>query len=327
MPDSNDHRPTLPVLDLSTYFAGDGDEAAAQLRHLQEGVGYYALTNHGVSADLFARALAQIKAFHALPLDQKMALKVDAIDTGYVPIASSVYVTSPLNENTEADLNENFRLVRERPADHPSIAAKRRFTGPNKWPSETVLPDFKSTMLEYYGALEELGRSLLPLYAKALELPADFFEADFDDPTWMTRNIRYPASKPRQNQFAAAPHRDHSFLSFLPMSDIPGLEFQTHDGQWIAPPFRDDAILVNAGEFMERWSNGRFIATPHRVLAPPRERHMMVFFFNPRWDVMSTALPSCVGPSYPTPAEPIAFLDHLCNYIDRNYAGLDKSPA
>lgn len=321
---------SLPTLDLGPFLAGEVGAAqrlAPVLRQIQEEVGYYAVINHGIPSDLFANALEQVTAFHALPLEEKMILKADARDTGYVPFKSSVYVTSPLNNNTEADLNENLRLVRERPDDHPSIRAGRRFSGPNKWPSENLLPEFRSVILAYYDALEGLAGAMLPLYALALDLPANFFDADFDDPTWMTRNIHYPAVAPTENQFAAAPHRDHSFLSFLPMSEIPGLEFQDADGNWIAPTFRDDAILINAGEFMHLWTNGRFIATPHRVLAPPRERHMMVFFYNPRWDVMSTGLPSCVGPDNPARYKPIQFLDHLCNYVDQNYPGLASHEA
>jgi isopenicillin N synthase-like dioxygenase len=182
------------------------------------------------------------------------------------------------------------------------------------------LPDFKARILRYYEAAENLGRVLLPLYAGALRLEQDFFTPYFDDPTWLTRNVHYPPDTPDENQFAASPHRDHSFLTILPMSPISGLQFQTPGGDWMAPEYLENAIVVNSGEFMENWTNGRFLASPHRVLAPGQDRYIITFFFNPRWDVMSDPLPGCVTPERPAAFTPIRFLDHLCNYVDGNYA-------
>jgi isopenicillin N synthase-like dioxygenase len=41
------------------------------------------------------------------------------------------------------------------------------------------------------------------------------------------------------------------------------------------------AIIVNSGEWLTHLSNGRFVATPHRVTAPPCERISLPLFFNP----------------------------------------------
>ena len=315
----------MPVIDLAPYFRseeGAGESIANHLREIQQEIGYYCIINHGIGAQLISDAIGQVRLFYGLALEERMKLRVGAASTGYVPLKSSVYVTSPLNDNDQAkrDLNENFRIVRERPADHPSILAGRRFTGPNKWPPEALLPDFKARMLAYYEAAENLGRALLPLYAVALGLAEDYFEPYFLDPTWLTRNVHYPPNAPEDNQFAASPHRDHSFLSILPMSPISGLQFQTPGGDWMAPEYLENALVVNSGEFMENWTNGRFIATPHRVLAPGRDRYIIAFFFNPDWDVVSDPLPGCVPPERPAAHRPIRFLDHLCNYVDGNYA-------
>jgi len=315
----------MPVIDLAPYLRGQpgaGAAIAAQLRVIQEDIGYYCVINHGIGAEVISNAIGQVRQFYDLALEERMKLSVDERSTGYVPLKSSVYVTSPLGDNDAAirDLNENFRLVRERPLDHPSIQAGRRFTGPNKWPPVALLPDFKARMLSYYGAAEILGRALLPLYAGALGLADNYFDPYFDDPTWLTRNVHYPPDAPKENQFAASPHRDHSFLTILPMSPISGLQFQTAGGEWMAPEYLENAIVVNSGEFMENWTNGRFIASPHRVLAPGQDRYIIAFFFNPTWDVVSNPLPGCVTPDRPAQFTPIRFLDHLCNYVDGNYA-------
>ena len=172
------NRDEIPIIDLGPYFNGIAEAAeqtAARLRWVQEEIGFYYLINHGISGNLIRRALEQVQLLHNLPIEKKLELKVDDKSTGYVPIKSTVYVSSTVNTNTKKDLNANFRIVRERPIDHPSVKAGRRFTGPNKWPNTMLLPDFKTIMLEYLNAMETLAHSLLPLYALALELEPDYF--------------------------------------------------------------------------------------------------------------------------------------------------------
>ena len=316
------NRDEIPIIDLGPYFNGTAEAAeqtAAKLRWVQEEIGFYYLINHGIAANLIQKALEQVRLLHDLPIERKLDLKVDSRTTGYVPIRSTVYVSSNVNNNTKKDLNANFRIVRERPIDHPSIKAGRRFTGPNKWPNTELLPDFKTNMLEYLNAMETLAHSLLPLYALALELEPDYFDEYFTDPTWLTRNVHYPTEIPEENQFGISPHRDHGFITLIPVSEVPGLEVRSEDNHWIAANYVENALIVNSGEFMTKWTNGRFIATPHRVLSPVKDRYISAFFYNPNWDVKSDPLPGCIGPDNPPLFKPTRFLDHLCEYVDRNY--------
>ena len=314
----------------------EGDEVAqisvaADLRWIQEKIGFYYIINHGVASDLINEAVGQVQALHSLPMEEKLKLKVDANTTGYIPIKSTMYVTTDVGKNDQYDLNENYRIVRERSSDHPSILAGRRFSGPNKWPSLKLLPDFKNIMLKYYSAMEKLGHLMLPLYARALDLPANYFNKYFTDPMWFTRNVHYPAMQPETGQFGISPHTDHGFITLLPLSKVPGLEVKTQDGKWISGDYVKDAIVVNSGDFMKKWTNGRFIATPHRVQPPKKERYISAFFFNPNWDVISSPLPSCVNKQMSKIYNITNFYDHLCNYVDSNYTqssgGHAKDPA
>jgi len=271
----------IPILDLSKFLEGDEVaqiSVAADLRWIQEKIGFYYIINHGVASDLINAAVGQVQALHSLPMEEKLKVKVDKDTTGYIPIKSTMYVTTDAGKNDNYDLNENYRIVRERKIDHPSILAGRRFSGPNKWPNSDLLPDFKNIMLKYYSAMESLGRNMLPLYARALDLAPDYLNGFFTDPMWFTRNVHYPAMKAEENQFGISPHSDHGFITLLPVSKVPGLEVKTQDGNWISGDYVEDAIIVNSGDFMKKWTNGRFIATPHRVLPPRKDRYISVFF-------------------------------------------------
>ncbi len=314
----------IPILDFGPYLAGeDGalEALAAELRHAQENVGFYFATNHNVPRPLIQRTHKNLIRFFDLPDAEKRKHE------NYVPPGSTIYVSSTVNENTKPDLNEMLRIVRERPADHPGVEANLiPYFGPNQWPDETLLPGWKAEMLEYYDAMEELGYKLLPLYARALDLPADYFDGMFDDPLWTTRNQHYPAVESEDNQFGIAPHRDHGFITLLPVTDTPGLQIQTQSGRWLPANTIEGAIIVNTGEFLNRWTNGRFMATPHRVIPPKKDRYSLAFFFSPSWDTLADPMPTCVSPDNPPKYKPVRFLDYRDWYVNQNYLDeLEKS--
>jgi isopenicillin N synthase-like dioxygenase len=65
--------------------------------------------------------------------------------------------------------------------------------------------------------------------------------------------------------------------------------------------------LVNVGDLMERWSNGRWRSTVHRVVAPPGAglegvcpaRYSVPFFATADPDTVIEALPGCWGEGNP----------------------------
>ena len=311
----------IPVLDLEPFLAGEAGAAerlASELRFTQENIGFYFVINHGVDMALIRNGYDQLAKFFALPMEEKLKLRASRTRAGYVPPKSVVYVTSPINKNTKPDLNEVLRYVNERPLDHPGLKAGRRFHGPNPWPKS--LPGFRETIKACHEELASLGRRLLPLYAMALDKPANYFTPFFEDPLWTTRNSHYPVGEAEENQFGIAPHQDAGFMTLLPLSDVPGLEIRTRAGNWInADHMKGDAIIVNTGEFLNRWTNGRFLASPHRVRPPKSDRYSMALFFNPSPDTIAAPLDTCVSDEYPAAFEPISLYDYVCWYVDRNY--------
>ena len=313
----------IPILDLGPYLAGEAEALetlAGQLRHAQEHIGFYFTVNHGIPRGLIQQAYTELRRFFALPQDEKLKIKLNAQRAGYVPAKASVYVTSTVNQNTQPDLNEVILNFRERSAEHPEATAGRSFLGPNQWPDEDILPGFRANLTAYYDAIEGLGYKMLAVYARAPDLPADYFDRFFTDPMWTTRNAFYPGSPvAADNQFGISPHRDHGFITFLPLSDEPGLQIQTPHGEWIPAEQVEDAIIVNTGEFMNRWTNGRFIATPHRVVPPRNDRYSIAFFFNPTWDTEAVPLETCVSDDNPARFDPINIHDYLDWYINENF--------
>ena len=310
----------IPQLDLGPYLAGsvaEREALARELRRIQENIGFYVVVNHGVAREPILEAYAALREFFALPLQEKLGIRINEKSVGYIPVRSTVYVTSKINRNTRPDLNETITIARERPDDDPDILSGLRFVGPNQWPA--ALPGFRDAMIAYQEAMSALGYAMLPLYARALDLPADYFAPHFTRPTWWIRNTYYAAMEPENNQFGISPHSDHGFITLLPMSEVSGLEILSPAGEWIPAAPVEDGIIVNTGEFLNRWSNGRFMATPHRVVAPDKDRYSMAMFFNPNPETLADPLPSCVTKEHPAAYEPVSLIDYMSWYIDSNY--------
>jgi isopenicillin N synthase-like dioxygenase len=314
---------TIPILDLGPYLAGEpGAERrlAEQLRRACEEIGFYFIVNHGVPQRLIDRAFAETARFHAEPLAEKTKLLINDHMIGYLPLGYSTFRSSTVNRNTKHDLNEALFVRRDRTQDDPDVVSGKRWRGLNQWPA--ALPGFRETMVEYFRTMEALGQKLLPLYALALDLPRDYFLPLFDGAHINLRLSHYPANAAAEdNQFGIAPHADAGFLTMLPQSEVPGLEIRTTAGSWLAAPSLPGSYLVNTGDTLNRWTNGRFLSTPHRASnTSRRERYAMPFFYDPNTDVMIECLPTCQGPGNPPRYKPQTYGDFYAWFTRKNYA-------
>ena len=82
-------------------------------------------------------------------------------------------------------------------------------------------------------------------------------------------------------------HRDLSTVTLLAQDALGGLEvFDAVDEKYIPVPVLEDALLLNAGTFLEKWTSGLIEATMHRVrvLDGSPDRCSVVFFCFPNYD-------------------------------------------
>lgn len=317
----------VPVLDLAAYRAGTAgalDALAAELRHAQENVGFYVIINHGVPQSRIVAAFESARRFHALPLEAKLALRANEHNIGYLPFKGSTTRSSRVNVNTKPNLNEALFVKRDLAPDHPDVLAGKRYKAPNQWPDEAALPGFRADVVAYCDALEVLAKSLIPVYARALDLPADWFGTAFDMPMYTLRMTHYPPvpqTEIEDNQFAIAPHTDSGFLTLLAQSDIPGLTIRLPDGTWVEPPMIPGSFVVNTGDLAHRWTNERFLSTPHRVIhRTPTDRYAVPFFFDCSYDHVMECIPTCMGSGNPPKYPPTTYPEYQLWFGSQNYA-------
>jgi isopenicillin N synthase-like dioxygenase len=83
---------------------------------------------------------------------------------------------------------------------------------------------------------------------------------------------------------------------------------------------------MNAGDILERWSNGIFPATPHRVLPQHKqERYALVYFFDPFVNTMVEPLATCVSKERPSKYGEVKYIDYMMHRLTTNYAHYNKA--
>ena len=312
----------IPVLDLGPYLAGEPgarERLGGELRSALTEIGFYYIANHGVPQSLIDDCYEAAARFHAQPMDAKMAVRIDRHNVGYLPLRGDTLRTSTVQTVTRANFNEAFFVARDLPDDHPDVVADRRFRGANRWPAG--LPGFRETVVAYCDRLEQLVHRLMPLYASALELPADWFDAPFRDLQYKLRMTHYPPQDvPADDEFGIAPHTDTSFLTLVAPNAVPGLAIRRRGGAWMDAPAIPGAFVVNGGQLMLRWTNDRFLATPHRAInRSGGERYALAFFCDARIDWPIAAVPTTVGPDRPPHYPTTWYTDYMLQYQKRTY--------
>ncbi|MCP3689431.1 MAG: isopenicillin N synthase family oxygenase [Gammaproteobacteria bacterium] len=69
-----------------------------------------------------------------------------------------------------------------------------------------------------------------------------------------------------------------------------GLQVENPHGEWIQAPPVADTLIVNVGDWLERWTDGAFRSTSHRVInSSSRKRLSLVLAFDPDPETMIDA--------------------------------------
>ena len=321
----------IPILDLAPYFAGETGALpalGAQLRRAFTEVGFYFIRGHGVPQAMVDTGFEAAARFHAQPLEAKLAMPFNRDNIGYLPMRGNTSRMNAVEGIKKPNANEAVFFKRELPPDHPDVLAGKRFRGVNRWPMD--LPGFREAALAYAGAMEALGRRLVPIYAVALGMPADWFADKFREPMFTLRMTHYPQQEPTApaDEWGLAPHADTSFMTILAQNKVPGLSLRLPDGRWIDAPAPEGAFLVNGGMMLRRWTNHVFLATPHRVTnRSGQERYAIPFFMDCSYDAVMAPIPTCVTPDNPPRYPPFTYPAFMGEYSGANYGQRGQAAA
>ena len=310
----------IPVVDIGGRHNSEGRRALArQFQEIARGRGFLYLSNHGVPEGLISSAFEAARRFHALPMDQKMALKQNKAHRGYQPPASVTLASSAkFAPATKPSQRSTFVIRHE--IETKDLDPTLPLQGPNQWPAD---PRIRKAATEYRDAITALGVSMLPVFALAVGEKEDFFRPFFDPPTTTLLLAHYPASLAQgPDEFGSAPHTDYGFSTFLAQDDVGGLQVQREDGSWIDVTPIPGTFVFNIGDMMARWTNEQFRSTRHRVINKDtsRDRYSIPIFFDPNLKAKIETLSNFVSPEHPSQFEPVRFGDYYAIRLNSNYA-------
>ena len=278
---------------IPTIHLDDPDKTltVTKLRSACVDVGFFYLEGHGIPEVFLNEVMVQSKALFDLPLEEKFKLQDCALNRGYTAMEEETL--DPAHQ-TKGDTKEGFYIGKDVPVEESDLA---KLSGPNQWPTESC-PDFKATMTSYQEQVSHVGLRLVQLLALAIGLDDEhYFDEYFADPIVTLRLLHYAKerSHPEEGVFACGAHSDYGMLTFLLTDDTPGLEiYDANTQDWKGVPPKPFAFVVNLGDMLERWTNGKFRSTLHRVLtAGDKERYSVPVFYDPHFDTVVKVLDVC----------------------------------
>jgi len=305
----------LPIIDIAAPGA-----AAALGRALEE-IGFAYIAGHGVPQPVIDGAFAASRAFHASPDAQKRSLAINEWHRGFMAMATSTVVTSSVAKVTRPNLSESLMIMHDVAPDE----AGPPLQGPNQWPS--WLPDFRLAIDAYRVEVERVSRRIIRLITVALGLEETALDRYFARPTTFLRLLRYPPHpvEPGDDQFGSAPHTDYGIITLLAQDESGGLQVRRRGIKgtrgWIDATPLPGTFVLNVADMLARWTNGRFVSTPHRVINNRTgvDRFSLPFFFDSDMDAVIECLPNCTRPGNPAKYAPVRYGDYLMDRLNKNY--------
>ncbi|MEU4997377.1 2-oxoglutarate and iron-dependent oxygenase domain-containing protein [Streptomyces sp. NPDC021622] len=295
--------PRIPTIDLRPWLTGGPADRAAVARTVDRALrtaGFLLVTGHGVDPALRTRIRAAARAFFTLPAPVKERYAAKVGGRGWLGPGAEANAYSEGTE-TPPDLKESLTFATDRPFDDPAVNAE--WYEPNVWPAEAA--GLKALCADYLSRMEELTNRLLTLLGEALGEEPDFFTRHMSHPTYGFNINWYPGTDvvgtPRPGQFRIGPHTDFGTVTVLDrQSGKGGLQVFTDAGGWADAPYDPDALTVNIGDLMARWTGDRWRSGRHRVLPPPadapaEELMSLVYFGECTPGTLVESVPAPVG--------------------------------
>jgi isopenicillin N synthase-like dioxygenase len=302
---------TIPVVDLDDFVNGSPEQKSAFVQKLgqaYEDVGFVAVKNHGIPAELIADLYKYVQQFFSLPSDRKKKFENPELagQRGYTSFGKE-----HAKGSDAPDLKEFFQYGQVIPEDHQLKS---------EYPDNVIvddIPGFNETFFKAYRAFEKSGKSLLRAIALYLDLEENYFDDFVEEGNSIVRAIHYPpiTSEPK-SAIRAEQHEDINLITLLVGASADGLQILTKNNEWIGVTSLPDQIVVNVGDMLQRLTNNKLKSTTHRVVNPPRElwhtsRFSIPFFLHPKSAMSLAALESCVDETHEKVYEDITAGEYL----------------
>jgi isopenicillin N synthase-like dioxygenase len=306
----------IPVIDIGSLYDGSlarYRNVADEFLAAAQSVGFFYVKNHSVSKTLIEDAFAVSGDFFSRATEDKERIRVTDRHRGFLSVGQA-----KMQGSATKDLKESFIWGREFSSDALTLLADNPLVGSNQWPQ--FVPRMPQVLNAYFERCVDLGQSLLRVFAVALDADPEYFADSFDCTISRGSTLYYPPQPPQlgDKQFGVAPHTDYGCLTLLYQDQVGGLQVLGTQGNWIGASPIQDTFVVNVGDLLARWSNGRFRSTPHRVINESgRTRQSLAVFVDPNF---STPIIPVVKRGETPRYEPTTCGSHILSRFDKSFS-------
>lgn len=274
----------IPIIDLEDAFDAQKRKVFLEkVRNALINVGFLLITNFervGPSQRDFEDIKSQAIEFFSLP--DSIKKKCEMINSphflGYTRLANEI-------TGGKIDWREQIDLATELFPPGKNEPLYKQIEGPNLWPDENSMPNFRPVVTSYIEKMTLLSKSFRGIVCEAIGLSPNDLDSYFkENQQCKMKLISYPEEgyseksspehiKKEQGQGVGA-HRDSDFFTFIyQASEHKGcLQVQNFKGEWIPIDNVPGSLVVAVGQTLEAITDGVCKATIHKVVSPSAGR-------------------------------------------------------
>jgi isopenicillin N synthase-like dioxygenase len=323
---------SLPVVDISPFLSTSSttleqrNECAKSISTACRDSGFFYLTNHGIPPERTNEILHLARTFFLEASEEEkmsIARKNPGVENG-----DGARGWQRVGENVtqgRRDWHEGLDLYQE---DNHGEPPYDTLMGRNLWPKTPA--QLRERYDGYISDMLSLGTAVVRAMGYALDpKDEDMFVRATRHSFWVMRLIGYPPlpSDPaidNEAGISCGEHTDYGCVTLLLADSTKGaLQVQHKSGQWIDADPMPGAFVVNIGDMIERWTNGLWKSTNHRVIHKGEQwRFSVPFFFEPDFEARIAPLGTCLRDTGGVAKyEEVVYGDFLRSKVEGNFDG------
>lgn len=322
----------LPIIDIQPFIEGSARlNVANQVIEACKEIGFLIIKGHQIDETVIKHAFNASKKFFDLPqnVKNKWHPKEPSLQRGYHAFATRG-LSYTLGEETPPDLRETYFMgpIDDHSKHFQNVITARKAYAPNIIPDDEI--DLGIPLAKLYRSFEDLSTILLKIFALGLDVHEDYFLKLIKRHFSILSSHNYPpiTKVPKEGQLRTGAHTDFGAITILAIKGSEsGLEVLMPNKRWLGVKPPDGCLVVNLGDMMNRWTNGLWKSTLHRVTNPRSlnsinsQRQTLGYFMHPDFDALIEVIPSCIARGTAAKFAPIKAGEHIAEKIRASHEG------
>ncbi|KAK4367096.1 hypothetical protein RND71_014976 [Anisodus tanguticus] len=244
----------LPIIDFAQLQGPNRSQVLKSLAKACEEYGFFQLVNHGIHSDVIQHIIEVGKIFFELPFEERA--KYMSTD-----MQAPVRLGTSFNQNKDRVFCWRDFLKLSCHSLSSDILSL--------WPSFPV--DLREAAANYSKKTKFLYQLLIGEILESLGIVNSNENNDsqnlkeFEDESQLLVLNCYPSCPEPDLTLGMPPHSDYGLLTLLLQDEVKGLQIQ-HQEKWLTVEPIPNSFVINVGDHLEIFSNGRYKSVLHRVL-------------------------------------------------------------